>query len=227
MLVTGKVQLKGEDVNIIVDRVETNLELARDADAPRTPPAPPPPAVSNGRSPTNGNGQPRPANGHAVPPAPADDSPVQAQSEGPPPPPPNFDEEMLAVTTAAPQAAGAKTAAAVKTAAAAKTAPDPTPPAPQTAKAAPAAPAVTAPAAVPPPPQRQTVVVEVRPVSNWRAIFRESVRLAGEFAGPDALTLKVSGQPQHIHLPNQQTLVCPELLERLRMQPGIARVYRE
>lgn len=223
MLVTGKVQIKseGDDPNIIVDRVETNLEIAQDADAA------PAPAVSkpgNGRV-EKGNGRfsPPPTNGHTDPPPRSgfdDPAPALPNDNAMPPPPPNFDDEMLADTAAAPAAAVAKADTGDKAkrdrSAPAQSTPA-TPPAPQKSEQRKKATANG--------PQRQNVVVEIKAVSNWRQICRESVKVAQEYDGPDTLSIKISGQTKMIHFPNQNTMVCPELLERLRMQSGIIRVY--
>ena len=225
MLVTGKVQAKGADeISIIVDRIETNLQIAADADAQFEEPAPTyntaPPARQNGNgfgSRTNGNGASK-ANGNGngketnaqsrAETAVSTPPPVPAQNETPatgsPPPPPNFEDDMLPGSVAAP----AKTAA--------------TPPPEPEPMSQPPAMKVGGNGRS----QKQTIVVEVRPVSNWQFVFRESVRLAGQFDGPDALKLCVSGQATFIELPNQNTLICPDLFDRLRMLPGIAKVYK-
>ncbi|MCB0035173.1 MAG: DNA polymerase III subunit alpha, partial [Anaerolineales bacterium] len=126
MLVTGKVQVKGEDINLIVDRVETNLEIAQDADATRRPAAPAPKPAAAEPAPVmktavppkandNGNGN---SNGHkhiSPPPPPtfvAEPKPVFQQAATPevevaggnfvPPPPPNFDDDSEARPIASP-----------------------------------------------------------------------------------------------------------------------------
>ncbi|MCP5095497.1 MAG: DNA polymerase III subunit alpha, partial [Chloroflexi bacterium] len=244
MLVTGKVQVKEEQITIIVDRIETNLEIATVADqepvhASKPEYAAPSRTNSNG---TNGNGngnQNGNGNGNGSNPMPQTNglhnspsktahqppvqknAPMQTTTATPiddgwndgnmPPPPPNFDDDMLGLTSApisrpTPQVEEKKERVVRET------------------------------AVSPPPPvqpismdinQPQTIVVEVRPVSNWQNIFRESVKLAGEYEGSDALKLRVTGQPYAINLPHQNTLVCPELLERLRMQAGISRVFKK
>jgi DNA polymerase III subunit alpha len=235
MLVTGKVQVKDEQLTIIVDKVDTNLEIAKIAGTALKSSAPPvaPSERANGhktpqRSPskTNGNGvshstpsaksepkaqQTAVSTPPSLPPDPPIDAAWDNKSSHMPPPPPNFDDEMMEMTTPAEKPM--------------------LPIAPryrveeeegETAVSTPSSP----PSLGNHVNETQTIVVEVRPVSNWKAIFRESVRLADEYDGPDALKLCVIGQPLVIHLPNQNTLVCPELLERLRMQAGISKVYR-
>lgn len=99
MLVTGKVQAKGEDVSILADRVATNIESAMPIEEPSLYEP-----ERNGRY--AGNGQ-APVNGTAVPVAEAPPVAPPSNSEwtavAPPPPPPNFDEEPPAVASAAPK----------------------------------------------------------------------------------------------------------------------------
>ena len=95
MLVTGKVQTKGDDVNIIVDRVQTKVENGVAADDEGH-------LLGNGRRPGNGNGN---GNGRLhepflayTPPAEPDylddgDQDAEDDFDGPPPPP-NFDEDL-------------------------------------------------------------------------------------------------------------------------------------
>lgn len=209
MLVTGKVQIKDEQLTILVDAISTNLEIARDADAA--------PAKS-----ANGNGHhPKPQRGHsngrhlpsqpvavAAPPPPENGVAVAtAVSNGPPPPPPNFDDDFLAQTTPAVTAVAP---------------PEPEPePEPETAVAPqPAAPKRTV-------PEVQTLVVEIRPVSNWKAVCRKLVEKASEYEGQDALMLRVNGLPYSINLPNQNTHICAQLIEQIRMESGISKVYSQ
>ncbi|MCA9956744.1 MAG: hypothetical protein KC434_18570, partial [Anaerolineales bacterium] len=251
MLVTGKVQLKGEDVNLIVDRVDTNVQIAQDADALHQPAAtavPTPPVAAkpvsngNGHSPqiSNGNGNGN-GHGHMPPPPPAFEDeevgtpvaapaavakpatavPATAAPVGyqPPPPPPNFDDDSEArpvaqptrveTAVALPKANGNGTSNGHHTA----------------APAEPRQPLVS------PAPTRQTngihkmVIVEVRPVGNWQEACRRALTKVNEYEGEDGLTILISGQNLKMEFPNGRTRSCPELLESLRIIPGIAKVY--
>ncbi|WP_420628274.1 DNA polymerase III subunit alpha [Candidatus Leptofilum sp.] len=211
MLVTGKVQLKGEDVNLIVDRVETNLEIAQDADA--TPSAKPNRAKQTAILPqTNGNGkaqaytppppthvaEPKPTLQQTVPPR----ETAVASNNRMPPPPPNFDADSEARLVAQP--AGNGTVAMP-----------------------------TKQPLVSPAPTRQTngihkiVVVEVRPVGNWQAACRRVLNKVNEYEGSDGLAILISGQDLKMEFENGRTRSCPELLETLRTIPGIAKVYNQ
>ncbi|MCB9423439.1 MAG: DNA polymerase III subunit alpha [Ardenticatenaceae bacterium] len=234
MLVTGKVQVKGEDINLIVDRVETNLEIAQDADATRRQAAPAPkpvvaepapvmktavPPKANGNGNGNGNGH-----SHISPPPPptfvAEPKPVFQQAATPevevaggnfvPPPPPNFDDDSEArpITSPAPAA----------------------PPVMSNGNGA-IAEAPTNKPLVSPAPTRpsngvhKTVIVEVRPVGNWQEACRRALRKVNEYEGDDGLTIVISGQKLKMDFPNGRTRSCPELLETLRTIPGIAKVH--
>ncbi|MCA9929539.1 MAG: DNA polymerase III subunit alpha [Anaerolineales bacterium] len=228
MLVTGKVQAKGADeLSIIVDRIETNLEIARAADAGAAAPTPtyepPMPRTNGAAAKTNGNGN---LNGKqqkktAVPSPPPMTDDVRQPHEADtavPPPPPNFDDEMMDNTIAAPTNKTTINSQQPTISNQPTNQPTKQPTTTTTQSLISTSPNEFK--------QPQTIVVEVRPVSNWQFVFRESVRLASQFEGPDALKLCVSGQPMFIELPNQQTLICNELIERLRMLPGIAKVYK-
>ena len=212
MLVTGKVQLKGEDVNLIVDRVETNLVIPQDADATDYAPK-----VSNATVslPKSGNGAPPPPTSNAAEPKPNYAvPPKQAEPETavsahnyhpPPPPPPNFADDSEAQTI--------------------------TPPTHMASRNNDIAPTEARRPLISPAPTRQTndirkiVVVEVRPVGNWQAACRRALSKINEYEGEDGLTIVISGQDLKMEFPNGRTRSCPELLETLRIIPGIAKVY--
>ncbi|MCB8945534.1 MAG: DNA polymerase III subunit alpha [Ardenticatenaceae bacterium] len=99
MLVTGKVQSKGDEVNIIVDKVQTKVEINGDADAPMEEVWLPPQAdyglETEGET-ADFAPPPPPA------PAPFIAEPAAASHYTTPPPPPNFDEDSVAVPPAKP-----------------------------------------------------------------------------------------------------------------------------
>ena len=220
MLVTGKVQLKGEDVNLIVDRIETNLEIAQDADASRQTRKPEKQARQTAvPAKTNGNGNGR----HISPPPPpasyaeaaatstttAPDTAVPANNSHLPPPPPNFDDDSAAKPIAQPiPSAPAATGNGIAQ------------------QAAPAKPQLVSPSPTRQTNQvRKTVVVEVRPVGNWQAACRRVLNKVNEYEGEDGLMIMISGQDLKMAFPNGRTRSCPDLLETLRTIPGIAKVY--
>ena len=246
MLVTGKVQLKGEDLNLIVDRVDTNLQIAQDADALHTPTATavPTPRGAAAKPVSNGNGQAHGhKNGHAhmPPPPPAFDEdefdpafvppaaaakvataqPTPAAPVGyqPPPPPPNFDEDSEARPIVVPTR-GETAAAPAKANGNGHSTPPPPPAEPRQPLVSPA-------------PTRQTngihkmVVVEVRPVGNWQEACRRALTKVNEYEGEDGLTIVISGQNLKMEFGNGRTRSCPDLLESLRTIPGIAKVYSQ
>lgn len=201
----------------------------------------PPSANSNGNGHTNGNGYTN-GNGHAngngyqngnghvkqekvvEKTAVLEEDPFDSNT---PPPPPNFDEEMFPGTTPAvvvekaaveapPTYAPEVEQVVVKETAVAPSNPQPTPP-----KVAPAPKAQAVHNRLP------KLVIEVKQVSNWRDVCKRAVDCAMEYEGSDPLILRVDGLPYLIELPNQKTLICPELMERLRMIQGIGRVLRE
>jgi DNA polymerase III subunit alpha len=219
MLVAGKVQLKGEDVNLIVDRVETNLEIAEDADAvydakPRQ--QAPQTAVSPQTNHRNGNGQTlaEPAPTFSVsakrvtPPTATSASSVQAVASNPPPPP-NFDEDFPTQPVTQP-----KRQTAVGNSI-------PTPTTPSTSKTLLVTPAPVRQSNI----VRKTIMVEIRPVGNWQEACRQTLRKVNEYEGEDGLIIMISGQDLKMEFPNGRTRSCPDLLETLRTIPGIAKVY--
>jgi DNA polymerase-3 subunit alpha len=116
-----------------------------------------------------------------------------------PPPPPNFEEEERTATKPTPAAAQTK---------------------PKQERAAPPPPPMPKPAS-----KTRTVVVEIKPVGNWKEACRQALVKSGQFEGGDQLSLRLAGSGLAMAFPNQSTRFCPDLLESLRMVPGIARVY--
>ena len=116
----------------------------------------------------------------------------------PPPPPPNFEAEEMATSKLAP----APMETAVKQE---RTSPPPAMPKPVK--------------------KNRTVVIEVKPVGNWREACRQALAKTGQYEGRDQLSVRLAGSHLAMEFPNQSTRLCPDLLESLRMVPGIARVY--
>ncbi len=228
MLVTGKVQDKDKQISILVDRIETNFEIASDGDMPTADPSPRMNGNGNSNGRQNGNGHPPQRITQSTPPKKEQKMTLQKKLKNEelgdnvpgnmPPPPPNFDEEFLEMSRPA-ETVVREPAPVFESDSNTER---------ETAPTSSRGQAVT----LQPPPLptqiiRQTLIVEVRAVSNWQHLFRKSVQIASQFSGPDTVKLCITGQPLSIHLPNQNTMVCNELLEQLRMLPGISRVYRK
>lgn len=203
MLVTGKVQTKEEQANILVDRVQTKVEAAQAADGANDeweygf-------AEEMGVVPTNGRSAP-PSNGATKP------APTVAESANghtTPPPPPNFEDEDEAMPI--PQAAPPPK-------------PEPTP------VASPPTPLVfgekhegingrsNG--------KHKLIIVEVKPVGNWHQAFRQTIKLAQAHQGDDQIRLRLAGQPLAIDFPDHTTQFSTELVDQIERIPGILQVY--
>jgi DNA polymerase III subunit alpha len=206
LLVTGKLQLKGDDLSLLVDSVTTNLEIARDADYVPSPSATSAPVkmvqkpqpvirkvekVSEGG---NGRIQEKAAPTYS-PPAPTNGS-HQPTTGGPPPPPPNFDDSWDS--------------------------PQPPAPSPQVP---PEEPIVFGETKNGNGYKSQLLVVEIKPSGNWQHACRRSVKTAEQFRGQDGLRLRLVGQQRVIDFPDQQTQCCDELIDQLERIDGVQRVY--
>ncbi len=203
LVIQGKVQVRDDSITIIVDRVQKKVEMAQDADA------------AHGNAgyedayvpPRNGNGngrssyQPKPT----PPPAKiAEPTPLLAGS--PPPPPPNFEDDMPAPAQAAPPAAKKQADAAPPV--------TPSPPPALTFNQPPSLPE-----------QTRTVIIEIKPVGNWKEACRRSLEKSSAYQGSDSLSLRLIGSDLVMEFPERHTKVCSDLLELLRQVPGVARVY--
>jgi hypothetical protein len=73
----------------------------------------------------------------------------------------------------------------------------------------------------------KTVIIEIKPVGNWQNACRQSVKLAHQFDGPDAFSVRLAGQNMVMDFPETQTHFCPDLVNQLERLPGILRVYAE
>jgi DNA polymerase-3 subunit alpha len=238
MLLWGKVQVKNDDVNIIVERVQTKVEngTAREDDRQTV--------LGNGYR--NGNG-----NGRSAPPPTYNAPPVQqepaTQSNGfTPPPPPNFDEESEAKSVNSKQSTVngepvpvTKSPTVIKQAAPVYQAPSnpstgseqaPQPPiakpASTPAKSAPTKPPVVfgnipADFAVD---TVKTMVVEIKPVGNWKEACRQVIQTASLYEGEDKLRLQMVSHGWSMDFPNSHIRICQELLVNLRRLPGVASV---
>ncbi len=219
LLVLGKVQAKGDELSILVDRVSASAEVALAAED----------TVSylglvngnsygNGSGHENGNGREsgngRTSTAYPPPPPPEDDFIAE-----PPPdfaaepvytaplPPPNFEEgdERLSVNGKRLLVKEVMEVTAVVT------------PSPASSHQP-----VTL------TPQRTlTVVVEIRPSGNWQKACRDVLRLVNEYEGPDGLSIRIVGQGLKMEFGHGRTRSCPELFDALRLISGVTRVYND
>jgi len=232
MLLWGKVQLKDDDVNIIVDRVQTKVENG----TAKAEPQPTGWGNGNGNSKNNGNG-----NGRSAPPPPPTYSapPVQQETETQsngfaPPPPPNFDEESAAQPVVSkqtpvnsnPKPTQSQPPVIKEPAPVYNAAPIAVPQQSSVAKPAPAkAPVVFgntpngfAADAV------KMMVVEIKPVGNWKEACRQVIQEASKYQGEDKLRLQMVSHGWAMDFPNNHTKICQDLLVNLRRLPGVASV---
>jgi DNA polymerase-3 subunit alpha len=227
-LVMGKVRSRnGDRAQIIVERIQNDLTVARPADIAsdygsqgpeaqdQRPPRPPSPPREPMKPVTNAVGHEqdrdtlsRPAleNGVASGEGPVGSSPPGADvapvTGSGAPPPPNFDPDDDALYRPAPRVS---------------TSP-PDPPAEiehvatahsNESRAEESSPAGNKNAPV----ASRTIVIRIRPDETWRQTCRQVVRLAGRYEGGDALRISVSGRTMAMEFPNMKTLFCPEFVE--------------
>ncbi len=252
-LVMGKVRTEnGDRPQIIVERIQNDLTVARPADVDERPAAPPPPdrarpavpppaasadTASSGKPASSGKRAPleRPAPKRKVP-------PTGKQAAGPkpaaqqmlasgPPPPPNFepdDDYLFAPPGGQAAAPPRRPPLDDVNAEPAPIRPGPmpsaaTPPSDLQAKSEKPAPPVNADDAEANGPPK-VVTVQIQADDLWRDTCRRIVQLAGGFEGQDSLRISIYGQPMAMDFPNVRTCYCPELIDQVRRLPGIAGV---
>jgi DNA polymerase III subunit alpha len=216
MLIWGKAQSKGDEVNVLVDRVQTKVEngMPIEEDAP---------APTNGAGWGNGRLQEPPAP-YIPPPPPADFPPEDPDFDfgGGPPPPPNFEDDSVAQPGKMVNSQQA-TANRERLTGAPAPAPSNQPPAPS--HQPPATPIVFGDKKASQLANNvKTVVVEIKPVGNWKEICRQAVAEAAKYEGEDGLSLELAGRGWAIDFPNQRTRICQDLFGSLRRLPGVADV---
>jgi DNA polymerase-3 subunit alpha len=204
MLVTGKVQTKGEDVNVLVDRVATNLQgaIAADEELPYI-------------APTNGNGNGRETgNGRTyMPPPPPEDDYFIAE----PPPEIVISNQYSVISEQLVVTSGQLTVNSEQLAVSREALTTSHQP-PATSHQPPATSHHE---------RTYTVVIEVKPSANWQQACREALRQVNEYVGPDGLSIRIVGQGLKMEFGHGRTRSCPELFEALRLIPGIAKVYND
>ncbi len=205
LLVTGKVQLKGDDVNLIVDAVATTIENATAVpDHHDTFPAAPPPPPA------------RPVPQATAPPAAVRPTPAI------PPPPPNFDDEWDAGEDAPPPPPELATADSDDEPE--KTLPAAPPPAAVKSRTVVNTQAGEMVAFTDGNGRGRTVIVEIKPAGNWKDACRRTLQIVANFKGSDTLSLRLYGQGLAMDFPNHQTDFCDDLIDQLERLPGIVRV---
>ncbi len=205
MIVWGKVQAREDAITIIVENVRTDMTIAQDVDLVEEDVTPLNQLASNGN---NGYQIPETNVIHSSPIKHADYD-DQWTADGPVPPP-NFDDEMITMTKPAvfPDAKDEFVEAKQPQVNDLKIQDKPVTYYSKT--------------------KTSTIVVDIKRVSNWKDTCRKSLELANRYNGEDGLTLCLSGNNKlSMEFPNQQTRICPELIESLRLLPGVARVYEK
>jgi DNA polymerase-3 subunit alpha len=221
MLVIGRVQVKDNDMSLIVERVITKLETGHDADALTDHPVAEAPAVYQaGPSAVAARpaAAPAPRTSTAVAPA---ERPSNGHN-GAPPPPPNFDDDWGDDEIEDEYADVADSVAEV-------------PLVEQVEEDAPVSLAADETivtrggkeVTVPGDSLRRgrLVTVEIKPGGNWQEACRRAVKQVNEFVGRDSLRIRFPGQPLSLEFPECATDFCPELVEELEKIPGVMRVY--
>ncbi|MCB8952554.1 MAG: PHP domain-containing protein [Ardenticatenales bacterium] len=222
MLVRGKVQVEETRTKIIVDSVQTSLELASDADEPTSGveanagraagEATLPPGQSRLAEPTANYAL---DDGDYGPPPPFDDD---WEPDYLPPPPPNFMEGLAMAPSAASREKGAANGNGAGRGNG-KPAGQPASPSVATPEN------VTTSAASAAPAPSRTLVVQIDPRRNWREACRQSVKIAGKYQGHDRLRLQIVGQRGLVmDFPNHRTQACAELVQALSGVPGVTHV---
>ncbi len=199
MLVTGKVQIQTDRTSILVDKVQTKISNGSAADEPQE---------ADGRQNVTYEEQHPIAAQKGSPPKQVQTTakreteraaePLPPFMEDAPPPPPNFDDDF----------GGEVVKREVRE---------------ETAVYNPAPP----PAPSPPVKKSLNIIVEIKPVGNWRDACRRSLEKLENYRGNDTLTIYFVDTPIKIDFPKQRTRSCPDLLQTLRQIPGVARVYEE
>ncbi|MCA9973541.1 MAG: DNA polymerase III subunit alpha, partial [Anaerolineales bacterium] len=73
----------------------------------------------------------------------------------------------------------------------------------------------------------KTIVVDIKPVGNWKEACRQALKLAAQFEGEEQLRLRLSGQSLAMDFPDQHTQSCAELIEQLERIHGVMRVSEQ
>ncbi len=217
MLVIGKVQDKGDQLNIIVDRVVTKLETAQAAYDGQDDFMAPPMQSNGGRSYTNRQQMPPPSPKMDVQPA-ASSSVNVGQG---PPPPPNFEGDEWPDSPAAKVKEINKPAQDLPEKASLLDSPQAA--ATEESYVARSGEVIEVPGNGN---QRaKEIVVEIKSAGNWQDTCRRTLKTAKGFPGEDTLKLRFPGQTLVMNFPAGTTDFSEDLVEALERIPGIIRVY--
>ncbi len=211
MLVTGKVQIQTDRTSILVEKVQTKISNGSAADEPQ--------AASGEQKVTYEKQRPIAAQ-KVSPPKQVQTTakremertaePLPSFMENAPPPPPNFDDDF----------GGEVVKREVREETAVYTsAPTPAPSPVDRTQVKSAHPPLVK--------KSLNIIVEIKPVGNWRDACRRSLEKLENYRGNDTLTIYFMDTPIKIDFPQQRTRSCPDLLQTLRQIPGVARAYEE
>jgi hypothetical protein len=70
----------------------------------------------------------------------------------------------------------------------------------------------------------KTIVVEIKPVGNWKEACRKVIEETSRYEGEDKLRLEMLTHGWSMDFPNLNTKICQDLLVNLRRLPGVAKV---
>jgi len=205
MLVVGKVQIQQDRTSLLVDKVQTKISNGSDADEEKQ-------LTANSQQPTANKAVVPPKRTAAKPEAKPKRAaePMPAFMNNAPPPPPNFDDDFGGeVVPRKGDSVGEKTAVYN---------PPPPPPPPSATHLEGGSHLVTA---------TRHLIIEIKPVGNWRDACRKSLEKTADYKGDDSITFHFADTPLHIDFPQRRTRSCSDLLQYLRLIPGVARVYEE
>ena len=218
MLVVGKVQLKDDQFNIIVNKVVTKLESAQADEAAANINAPSFPSSKH-------NGSNYHLDQPSMPEKVSTTKIVHSEStldeiQSPiPPPPPNFDDDWQTSEPDAQHPRAAQPSSLMRE---------------TTSLAKPALVAEETYTArsgeeitIPGNGKKGAhhIVVEIKAGGNWQETCRRTAKTAKKFPGQDTLQLKFPGQQFSIAFPEESTEFCDDLIDELERIPGIIRVF--
>ncbi|MFO7680369.1 MAG: hypothetical protein R6X34_09985, partial [Chloroflexota bacterium] len=239
MLLWGKVQAKDDGVNIIADRVQTTVPDDKPAEDDKHSPVGNGHINGYGNGKGNGNGRSTPAPSPAYKSQPIRTEVVKETGSFMPPPPPNFDEEAEALPVNSGQLAVNSGQLTVNSEQPTATSQQPTANSQQltansqrvteTPKPAPSSQPTARPVFGSTPHgfaanTVKTIVVEIKPVGNWKEACRKVLEETSRYEGEDKLRLEMLTHGWSMDFPNLNTKICQDLLVNLRRLPGVAKV---
>ncbi len=225
-LIRGKVRIEnGDRAKIIVDSIENNLDLAKEATEPEDSKATRTKLISSNPSAEtkpdgsrigiiSGSGKSKPVTRKSEPGITQDGS-VEGLTDAErslPPPPPNFEADFLESSNLEFSNSSTEQSVSDEPGNTNRPLSDGVMPAEEIVEGE------------IPNPVRRSVVVEIQAEEIWRDTCRTIVQIAGEYDGKDALHIRVSGHQMVMEFPNQSTHFCPELLASFRKLSSVVNV---